>query len=108
MAPKLVYIVLKKELLKPSEMAPWFKNTPNMSTVLPVTNFSKYCYDDEMNGVLGHDSPLQSYIGPGTAWATGNWMNFVVNYAQGAGSMVPVDQQSCALPLCDGCPLLLL
>ena len=43
--------------------------------------------------VLGHASTLEGYIGLGTAWA--NKVNFVMNYAPGAGSIAqPVDQQS--------------
>ena len=43
-----------------------------------------------MNGVLGHDSALKGYTGPGTTWA--NEMNFMVNHASGAGSIArPVD-----------------
>ena len=33
---------------------------------------------NEMNTVLGHDSALQGYFGPGTNWA--NEMNFVMNH----------------------------
>ena len=51
-----------------------------------------------MYGVLGHNSAL-------TTWA--NEMNFVVNHVPGVGSIAqPVDQQSRALPLCYGCPLI--
>ena len=39
---------------------------------------------DEMNGVLGHDSALQSYTGLEKTWA--NEMNFVMKHAPGAGS----------------------
>ena len=50
-----------------------------------------------MNVVLGYDSALQGYTGPGTPWA--DKMNFV-NRTSGAGSIDrPVDQQSNALPL---------
>ena len=46
-----------------------------------------------MNGVLGHDSALQSYNGPGITWA--NEMNIDMNHAPGAGLITrPVDQQS--------------
>ena len=36
-----------------------------------------------MNGVLSHNSVLKGYTGPGTTWA--NDMNFIMNYAPGAG-----------------------
>ena len=50
-----------------------------------------------MNAVLSNDSALEGYTGPGTTWA--NEMNFVIEYAPGAGSIVrPVDQQSGMLP----------
>ena len=39
-----------------------------------------------MTGILGHDSALQGYIGPGTTWA--NEMNFVMNHA-------PIDHSTC-------------
>ena len=53
----------------------------------------------EMVGVLGHNSALKGYTGPGTTWA--DEMNFVLNHAPGAGSLArPVHQQSSALPLC--------
>ena len=56
-----------------------------------------------MNSVLGHDSALYGYIGPGTIWD--NEMNFLMNYATGAGSTAqPVDQQSSAIPLYHRCP----
>ena len=56
-----------------------------------------------MNGVLGHDSALQGYTGPGTAWSNG--MNFVTNHAPGAESIAqPLNQQSSMLPLCYGRP----
>ena len=52
-----------------------------------------------MNGVLSHDSALQSYTGPGATWA--NEMNFGMNHAPCAGSIAqPVAQQSKALLLC--------
>ena len=35
--------------------------------------------------LLGHDSALLGYAGPGTTWA--NEMNFVMNHAPGAGSI---------------------
>ena len=35
---------------------------------------------------LGHDSALSGYTGPGTKWA--NEMNFIMNHAPGAGSIV--------------------
>ena len=56
-----------------------------------------------MNGILGHDfALLRLYWGRAT-WA--NEMNFVMNHAPGAGSIVrPVDQQSSVLPLYHGCP----
>ena len=38
-----------------------------------------------MNGVLGHDSALQGYTGPGATLA--NEMKFVMNYTPGAGSI---------------------
>ena len=57
---------------------------------------------DEMNGVQGHDSALQGYTGPRTAWA--NEINFVMSHAPGAGSIAqPVDLQSSVLPLYHGC-----
>ena len=57
-----------------------------------------------MNGVSGHYSALQGCTGPEISWA--NKMNIVMNYASFAGSIAqPIDQQSCALPLCYGCPL---
>ena len=42
----------------------------------------------EMNGtgILGHESTLYGYTGHGTTWA--NEMNFVLNHAPGAGSIV--------------------
>ena len=44
-----------------------------------------------MIGVLGHDSALKGYTGPGTTWA--NEMNFVMNLAPGTGSIArPVGQ----------------
>ena len=47
--------------------------------------------NNEMNGVLGHDSALQGYTRPGTTWDKA--MNFVMNHASGAGSIAqPVDQ----------------
>ena len=56
-----------------------------------------------MIGVLSHDSALKGCSGPGTTWT--NEMNFVMNHDLGAGSIVlPVDQQSSALPLSYGCP----
>ena len=33
-------------------------------------------------GVLGYDSAMEGYAGPGTTWA--NEMNFVMNHAPGA------------------------
>ena len=45
---------------------------------------SSQCY--KMKGVLGHDSALQGYTGPGTTQA--NEMNFVMNHAPDAGSIV--------------------
>ena len=39
-----------------------------------------------MTGVLGHDSTLQGYTGPRTAWA--NEMNFVMNHVPGVGLIV--------------------
>ena len=51
-----------------------------------------------MTDVLGHDFALVSITRPGTTWA--NNMNFVINRAPGAGSIVrPVEQQYSALPL---------
>ena len=41
--------------------------------------------------VLGLDSALQDYTGLGTIWA--NEMNFVMNYAPGAGSTAPLTYQ---------------
>ena len=35
-----------------------------------------------MNGVLGHDSALLGYTGPGTTWV--NEMNSAMNHAPGA------------------------
>ena len=56
-----------------------------------------------MIGVLGHDSALYRYTGPGTTWANG--INIVMNHASGAGSISrPVDQQSSGLPLYHGHP----
>ena len=44
-----------------------------------------------MNIVLGHDSALEGYTGPGTTWV--DEMNFGMNHVPGAGSMArPVDQ----------------
>ena len=83
---------------------------------------------EEMTVVLGHDSALRGYIGPGTTWA--NEMNVHMNRAPGAGSASarknvrkevglissapgagsiarPVGQQIRALPLYHGCLLLL-
>ena len=52
--------------------------------------------------VLGHDSALSGYTGPGKIWA--NEMNFVVNHAPGAGLFAQtVDQQSSVLLLYHGC-----
>ena len=49
-----------------------------------------------MIGVLSNDSALKGYIAPGTTLAIE--MNFVMNHAPGAGSIVrPVHQQSSAL-----------
>ena len=39
----------------------------------------------KLNGVLGHDSVLQSYTGLGTTWA--NEMDFVTNHAPGVESI---------------------
>ena len=55
-----------------------------------------------MSAVLGQDSALQGYTGPGTNWA--NEMNFGMNHASGAGSVASVDLQSCTPSLCYGCP----
>ena len=52
-----------------------------------------------MIGVLGHDSALQGYTGPGTTWA--NEMNFVMNLTPGAGSNArhwPVVQRATTVP----------
>ena len=44
-----------------------------------------------MNVVLGDDSALHGYTGPGTTWA--NEMNFGIKHAPGAGSIArPVNQ----------------
>ena len=44
-----------------------------------------------MIGVLGHDSALSGYTGPGATWT--NEIKFVMNHAPGAGSITnPVDQ----------------
>ena len=40
---------------------------------------------NEMNGDLGHDSPLQGYTGPETTLA--KQTNFVMNHAPGTGSI---------------------
>ena len=57
-----------------------------------------------MNGVLGHDSALQGYAGPGTTWD--NEMNFFMYNAPSAGLIArPVDQQSSAPPLYHARPL---
>ena len=45
-----------------------------------------------MNGVLGHDSALSGYTGPGTTWA--NEMNFGMEHAPGAGSLL--DMLTCS------------
>ena len=56
-----------------------------------------------MIGVLGHDSALKGYTGPGKTWA--NEMKFVMNHAPGGGSIARhVGQQSSVLPLNHGCP----
>ena len=45
-----------------------------------------------MNGVLGHDSAMCGYAGPGTTWI--NETNFVINRALVGDSIArPVDQQ---------------
>ena len=55
----------------------------------------QYC-QFKIIGVLGHDSALVGYTGPGTTWADG--MNFGMNIAPGAGSITrPINQQSSAL-----------
>ena len=55
----------------------------------------------EWNGVLGHDSTLQSHIGPETTWANEVNVNVVIYHAPGAGLVArPVDQQSSELQLC--------
>ena len=55
-----------------------------------------------MISLLDNDFALQGYTGPGTNFA--NEMKFVMNHVPGAGSIVrPVDQQSSALPLYQGC-----
>ena len=57
-----------------------------------LRNYS-FVRNDEMIGVLGHDSALYGYTGLGTTWA--NDMNFVMNHALGAGLIArTVDQQS--------------
>ena len=58
----------------------------------------------QLNGILGHDSALYGYTGPGTTWV--NEMSFVMKHAPSAGSIArPIDQQSSTLPLCQGRPL---
>ena len=57
-----------------------------------------------VNGVLGHDSALQGYTGPGTVWV--NEMNFGMNHAPGAGLITRiVDLQYSVFLLSYGCPL---
>ena len=57
----------------------------------------------QMSAVLGHDSELEGYTGPGTTWD--NELNFVRNHALCAGTVSqPVDQQSSMLPLYHGRP----
>ena len=60
----------------------------------------------EMKGVVSHDSALvKGYTGLGTTWA--DEVNNVMNHASGAGLIArTVDQQSSALPLYYGCPIL--
>ena len=49
-----------------------------------------------MNGILGHNSALEGYTGPGT-----NEMNFNMNHAPRAGSIArPVDQRATTVPQC--------
>ena len=53
--------------------------------------------------VSGHDSALRGHIGLRTTWAME--MDFVMNHAPGAGSIVRhVDLQSRAQQLCYDCP----
>ena len=52
----------------------------------------------QMNGVLGYDSVLYGYTGPGITCTIE--MNFHMNHAPGVRSIVrPVDLQSIVLPL---------
>ena len=42
---------------------------------------------NEMNGVLGHYSALQSYYNDGPRSTKANEMHFVINHVPGAGSI---------------------
>ena len=66
-------------------------------------SFGQGKFTSEMISVLGQDSILQGYTGPGTTWANG--MNFSMNHAPGAALIAwLVDLQSSALPLWYSCP----
>ena len=56
-----------------------------------------------MNGVIGQDSALQGYTGPGQPGLMRQ--EFCYESCPSAGLFKqPVDQQSNVLPLCYGCP----
>ena len=56
---------------------------------------------NEVIGVLGHDSALYGYTGPGTTWAImRGYLLWIMSLVQDRLLAWPVDQQSCALPLC--------
>ena len=58
-----------------------------------------------MNGVLGHNAAMQSYIGPETTWSYE--MIFGMSHAPGAGLIAWfADLQSSMLSLCHGVPSL--
>ena len=52
---------------------------------------------NERIGVLGHNSTLEGYTGPGTTWV--NEMNSVRNHASGARSIARPDDQQSSMPL---------
>ena len=54
----------------------------------------------KMNYVLGHDSALVRYTGPGTTWA--NEMKCFMNHTPGARSSLDLLASSPALPLYHG------
>ena len=63
-----------------------------------------HSYGSKMNGVLGHNVALSGFTGQMTTWV--NEINFSLNHAPGAGSIVcPVALQSSMLSLYYDCPL---